>query len=80
MSHHDHSRDQAPRSGGALNSRTGLALLVFLAIGGLLLFSEHQAHVLGAAVWLLPLVCIVMHMFMHRGHGGHGQRNRRNAP
>jgi hypothetical protein len=25
---------------------------------------------------LFPLLCIVMHQFMHGGHGGHGGRER----
>ncbi len=57
-----------------LNSPSGLALCVFLAIGGVFLWIEHSAHVLGALPLLLPLlICIGMHFFMHRGHGGgHG--------
>jgi hypothetical protein len=42
---HDHSghRDQ----GSFLASPAGLVLLGFLVIAGLLLFTEHRAHVLG---------------------------------
>jgi hypothetical protein len=65
---HDHS---APE-GNFLTSRTGLVLIGFLAIGGFFLVTEHSAHVLGALPWLLLLACPLMHLFMHRGHGGHG--------
>ena len=44
----------------------------FLAIAGFLLFTEHRAHVLGILPFLLLLVCPLMHLFMHHGHGGHG--------
>ena len=73
MSMHDHSSHEGPQ-GSFLTSRAGLVLLGFLAIGAFLLFSEHRAHVLGAAFWLLPFACIFMHVFMHggHGHGGHG--------
>lgn len=52
-------------------SRTGLALAVFLAVAALFLVLEHRAHLLGAWPLLLVLLCIGMHFFMHRGHGGH---------
>jgi len=57
-----------------LLSRTGLALIVFLAIAGYFLWTEHQAHVITFLPFLLVGGCIVMHLFMHggHGHGGHG--------
>jgi heme/copper-type cytochrome/quinol oxidase subunit 4 len=76
MSHHDHSQQQAPERGGFLGSRAGFVLLVFLAIAALLLFTEHRAHVLGAAIYILPFICIFMHMVMHGGPGGHGGHSR----
>jgi hypothetical protein len=56
----------------SLKSRVGLVLIGFLVIAGALLFTEHQAHVLGLLVWLPLLACPLMHVFMHRGHGHHG--------
>jgi hypothetical protein len=58
-------------------SRAGLVLLGFLAIVGVLLFTEHRAHVLGALLYLPLLLCPLMHLFMHGGHGhrGHGQHD-----
>jgi len=53
-------------------SRTGLALLGFLAIAGFFLLSEHRAHVLGALPLLLLALCPLLHLFGHGGHGGHG--------
>jgi fatty acid desaturase len=50
----------------------GLTLCVFLAVAALFLVLEHSAHLLGAWPLLILLVCVVMHLFMHRGHGGHG--------
>ena len=61
---------------GFLFSRTGIALVAFLAIAGFLLWEEHEAHILGALPLILLLaVCLGMHSFMHGGHGGHGRDN-----
>jgi len=50
----------------------GIALCVFLAIAAFLLWTENQAHLLGALPWLLLAACPLLHLFMHRGgHGGH---------
>jgi Protein of unknown function (DUF2933) len=87
MSLHEHSQDHGRSQGSFLTSRWGLVLLGFLVIAGVLLFTEHRAHVLGALIWLPLLLCPLMHFFMHGGHGGHGdhgghgQQNReRKAP
>lgn len=53
-------------------TRTGMALLVFLGFALALLVAEHWAHMAGALPLLLPLLlCGLMHLFMHGGHGGH---------
>ncbi len=54
-----------------LRSRTFLVLLGFLAITVVLLWQEHQAHILGGGLILLLIACPLMHIFMHGGHGGH---------
>ncbi|MES2098256.1 MAG: DUF2933 domain-containing protein [Pseudomonadota bacterium] len=61
-------------------SRGGVALLVVVAVGGFLLFTEHRAHVLGVLPYAILLACPLMHMFMHHGHhhGGHGHSERGN--
>jgi Flp pilus assembly protein TadB len=56
---------------------TGRALLrlcaVFVALAAAAyLLSEHWGHVVGYWPYLLLLACPLMHLFMHRGHGGHG--------
>jgi Protein of unknown function (DUF2933) len=55
MSLHDHygHRDQ----GSFFTSPAGLVLIGFLVIAGVLLFTEHRAHVLGALIWLPLLLC-----------------------
>ena len=66
---HKHGSDH-----GAMNSKTNIACVVFLAIGAYFLVTEHWAHLSGLfPYWpyLLLLACPLMHLFMHGGHG-HG--------
>lgn len=72
MAHDDGSYVHGRPKGGFPMWRMGLALVGFLVIAGVLLLTEHRAHVLGALIYLPLLLCPLMHMFMHRGHGGHG--------
>lgn len=55
-----------------LRSRTGFALLGFLAIAALYLVTEHTAHVFGALPYALLLLCPLLHLFGHGAHGSHG--------
>lgn len=57
--------------GGIWRSRSGIALLVLLAVGAFYLLTEHRAHLFGVLPYLLLLACPLMHLFMHRGHGKH---------
>ena len=67
------------RTGSWWRNRSNLALVAFLGIGGYFLWTEHQAHVVAALPWVLILGCLVMHLFMHGGHGhggsGHDDNN-----
>ena len=49
-----------------------LGFCLFLAVALFLLWGEHKAHILGAAPFALLLLCPIIHLFMHRGHGNHG--------
>ena len=53
-------------------SRYALGLPVFGAVAAYLLVSEHRTHFFGALPFLLLLACPLIHIFMHRGHDGHG--------
>ncbi len=66
---HEHSPPPRP----FWRSRTGLALLGFLAIAGFFLFTEHRAHVLGVLPLVLVALCPLLHLF---GHGGHDHAHR----
>lgn len=55
-----------------LRSPAGMAICIVLAGVGLALAFEHRVHLLASLPFLLPLaICLLMHVFMHRGHGRH---------
>ncbi|MGE5149883.1 MAG: DUF2933 domain-containing protein [Rhodospirillaceae bacterium] len=48
-----------------------MTLIALLAIAAFFLVTEHAAHLYGALPFLLLLACLLMHLFMHHGHGAH---------
>ena len=56
-----------------IHSRLGLTLIGVLAVAVIYLVTEHTAHVVSALPYLFLLLCPIMHLFMHRGHGEHGR-------
>lgn len=52
-------------------TRYGVGLMVMGAVAAFFLLAEHRAHIFGAWPFLLILICPLMHLFMHRGHGHH---------
>lgn len=64
--------EQKSRGGCWLHSRTGLVLIVFLAITAFFLITEHRAHLYGFLPFLLLLLCPLLHWLMHGGHANHG--------
>jgi hypothetical protein len=49
----------------------GLCVLFVALAAAAYLLSQHWGHVVGYWLYLLLLACPLMHLFMHRGHGGH---------
>lgn len=67
------SGDAAPKPGWH-RSPPVVAACVVLAGVGLALAFEHRVHLMASLPLLLPLgICLAMHVFMHRGHGGGGR-------
>ena len=57
-----------------MDRKANWVLIGFLAVAGYFLILEHRAHLgewLSFLPYLLLLACPLMHLFMHRGHGGH---------
>jgi hypothetical protein len=78
---HAHSHPPSPASStpsppSARPSSTRWVFWGFVAIAAFFLWTEHRAHLISGLAWLpylIILACPLMHVFMHRGHGGHGR-------
>ncbi len=46
--------------------------LSIVSVAAFFLVTEHTAHLFGAIPYLLVLACLLLHRFMHGGHGSHG--------
>jgi hypothetical protein len=71
--HHDHQSHETRHANPTFN----WILVGFLLVAGYFLVLEHRAHLEGVLYvlpYLLLLACPLMHLFMHHGHGGHGER------
>ncbi len=69
----DLSRHGRQRTGNFWKTPIGTALIAVFIVAAFLVGYDHRAHLLteyGLLVGLL-LICIVMHIFMHHGHGAH---------
>lgn len=60
------------KRGRRRSSIVAAVLLVLLAAAGLFLFLSRAELPIGWLPLLIILLCPLMHMFMHRRHGGHG--------
>jgi len=70
------AKDDSERKNIFTGQRMVLVLLVI--IGGFFLWTEHQAHVLGALPYLILLLCPLMHFFGHgQSHDSHKDHENR---
>lgn len=56
---------------GSARIRPVIATVGFLLIAAFFLTTEHRAHLFGILPFLLILACLLLHVFMHGGHGSH---------
>lgn len=68
--HSDPSDTPTPFS----KSAVGVALIMLALVVGFYLIREHWSHLGQTWPYLLLLLCPVMHLFMHNGHG-HSRHN-----
>lgn len=57
----------------------GMALCILAAIAVFFLWQNHRAHILQLLPYALLLLCPMIHLFLHRGHGDHKHRDRGNS-
>jgi len=55
------------------SSRDAVVVAMIAVILGFYLIREHWEHLTGGWIYLLLLLCPLMHFFGHGGHGGHGK-------
>lgn len=63
---HNHHQQ---RNALSLHMKIGLAAAGAAVL--LYLWFDHRQHLLGWAPYLIFLLCPMMHLFMHKGHGAH---------
>lgn len=56
-----------------MDNKIKISLAVFLVIAGFFLITEHRAHIFSILPFSLLGVCLLMHVFMHGGHGGNSK-------
>ena len=72
MANHPHSVENA--ASPFWRSKTGVVLIMLVAIGGFYVVREHFGHVSPYLPYLILLICPLMHFFGHgHGNGGHGR-------
>lgn len=68
---------------GYWNSLHGLTTIVLIVAALYFLLVEHGAHVFPYLPFLIILLCPLMHIFMHKGHGhgktGNGEHQHQDA-
>jgi hypothetical protein len=70
MSEHSHPSGGQAAAPGFWRSRAGIAFAVFAVPVAAYLLFNHTAHVFQWLPFGLILLCPLMHIFMHGGHGG----------
>lgn len=76
MAKNNSSDENVNSSSHCWYSRRNWMTIFFIAVISFYLFTEHQAHLFGVLPWLILLACPLMHLFMHRSHGGHDHSSR----
>lgn len=76
MSEHARRHPGSPPEQSFWRGRTGIAFLVVGVVVATYLLFEHTAHVIQWLPFGILLLCPLMHIFIHGGHGKHGDGGR----
>jgi hypothetical protein len=68
-------RFDAPGRLSWVRSPSGLLLLAIVALAAVYAVAEHGDHLVALLPFAFILLCPLMHLFMHGGHGGHDHAN-----
>lgn len=64
-------RSEASRWTGLIRSPFSSILTLGAGLLGVQLLATHTGHIVAALPYLLLMVCLLMHLFMHGSHGHH---------
>lgn len=70
MKHAQHTGHQRP---SFWKTPLGIGAVLVAVVASAYLYLNHQDHAGALLPFLLLAACPLMHLFMHRGHGGHGR-------
>lgn len=64
----EHTHESASNT---FSRKTWWIVFVIGLVGLVFLLRDHTSHVFSVLPFLILLACPLMHLFMHKGHGGH---------
>ena len=73
MNEHDHPPSFWKTPFGVIATLSAVAASLYIYVA-------HKDHLLALLPYAFLAACPLMHMFMHRGHGGHGHEQRDDTP
>ena len=76
--HHEHYH-KPEKQKAWWRTPAGIVAIFFFGLIGYFLIAEHKAHLLGNWIWLILLLCPLLHIFMHGGHGHPGNSDGRDG-
>jgi hypothetical protein len=68
----NHSEHQPPQSSPVWSLLMKVSSIAFAVIVASYLIGQRWVHVANILPFFFILLCPLMHLFMHGGHGGHG--------
>ena len=69
-----------PRKPHCFKMAWGFALVAVATVTAYLLWRTHRSHVIAVLPYLLLLLCPLLHILMHRRHGGRHSPQARGVP